>query len=221
MLACVRPYDELVDVQKETFFDELRELDQSYLAPEVLCKPESSPDLVRQSFEHPAAGYEREAALQAITDRYETLRAPVRLTLARLSSSEAFLTTIGELRTAGWKDWHLLTAISNITVNRRAVARGINMTTSISKADVQRFHALMFDEEQESDPVTPEEAFTVEQMWFHLANAAVATGRRWGLEIRVNPLVPEAFLSVLGERFNYWSDDIAHDPLFPLGAQSR
>jgi hypothetical protein len=221
MLACVRPYDELVDVQKEAFFDELRELDQSYLAPEVPCAPESSPDLVRQSFEHPAVGYEREAALQAIADRYETLRAPVRLTLARLSSSKAFLTTIGELRTAGWKDWHLLTAISNITVNRRAVARGINMTTSISKADVQRFHALMFDEEQESDPVTPEEAFTVEQMWFHLANAAVATGRRWGLEIRVNPLVPEAFLSVFGERFNYWSDDVAHDPLFPLGAQSR
>jgi hypothetical protein len=106
----------------------------------------------------------------------------------------------------------------NIAVNKRAVVRGINMTTSISNADVQRFRALMFDEEQESDPVTPEQAFTVEQMWFHLANAAVATGRRWGLEIRVNPLVPEAFLGVLGERFNYWSDDVAHDPLFPLGA---
>jgi len=30
----------------------------------------------------------------------------------------------------------------------------------------------MFEEEQESDPVTPDEAFTVDQMWFHLANAA-------------------------------------------------
>jgi hypothetical protein len=128
------------------------------------------------------------------------------------------MTTVGELRRAGWKDWHLLTAMVNIAVNKRAVVRGINMTTSISNADVQRFRALMFDEEQESDPVTPEQAFTVEQMWFHLANAAVATGRRWGLEIRVNPLVPEAFLGVLGERFNYWSDDVAHDPLFPLGA---
>lgn len=221
MLACVRPYDELVDVHKETFFDELRELRQSYLAPEIPCEPESPPDLATQAFEEPAAGYEREAALQAIRDRYETLRAPARLTLTRLLSSEAFMTTVGELRRAGWKDWHLLTAVANIVVNKRAVERGINMTTSITDVHLQRFRALMFDEEQESDPVTPDEAFTAEQMWFHLANAAVATARRWGLEVRVNPLDPKAFLSVLSRRFNYWNDDVAHDPLFPLGAQSK
>jgi hypothetical protein len=218
MLACVRPYDELVDVHEETFFDELRELGQIYLAPEVPCEPEPSPDFAEQSFKQPAAGYDHELALQAITDRYETLRAPVRLTLTRLSSSDAFMMTVSELRRAGWKDWHLLTAVANIAVNKRAVARGINMTTSISNADVQRFRALMFDEEQASDPLTPDEAFTVDQMWFHLANAAATTARRWGLEIRVNPLVPKTFLSVLGNRFNYWSDDVAHDPLFPSGS---
>ncbi|MFB9832831.1 hypothetical protein [Actinoallomurus acaciae] len=215
MLACVRPYDELVDVHKEAFFDDLRRLDGTYLAPEVTCKPEPIPDLAEQSFEQPAASYDRAEALRMITSRYETLRAPVRLTLERLASSETFMATVGELRRGGWKDWHLLTSVANIVVNRRAVARGINMTTSISSADVQRFRALMFAEEQSSDPVTPDEAFTVDQMWFYLANAGVATAQAWGLEVRLSPVVPEAFLSVLGNRFNYWSDDVAHDPLFP------
>ncbi len=215
MLTCVRPYDELVDVHKADFFDELRNLDSTYLAPEVTCLPEPAPALTEQSFEQPAVGYDRAEALRAITSRYETLRPPVRLTLERLTSSETFMGIVGDLRREGWKDWHLLTAIANIVVNRRAVVRGINMTTSISDADVKRFRALMFAEEQSSDPVTPEEAFTVDQMWFHLANAAVGTARTWGLEVRFSPFVPDAFMSVLGNRFNYWSDDVPHDPLFP------
>jgi hypothetical protein len=105
--------------------------------------------------------------------------------------------------------------VANIVVNKRAVMRGINMTTTISEADVKRFRTLMFAEEKSSDPVTPDEAFTADQMWFHLANAALATARAWGLEVRLSPFVPEAFLSVLGNRFNYWSDDVAHDSLFP------
>lgn len=214
MLACVRPYDELVDVHKEAFFDDLRSLDDTYLAPEVPCLPEPAPDLAGQSFEQPAVGYDRAEALRAIASRYETLRAPVRLTLGRLASSEIFMILVGDLRREGWKDWHLLTAVANIVVNKRAVVRGINMTTSISDADVKRFGALMFAEEQSSDPDTPDEAFTADQMWFHLANAGVATARAWGLEVRLSPFVPEAFLSVLGNRFNYWSDDVPHDPLF-------
>lgn len=215
MLTCVRPYDELVDVHKDAFFDDLCRLDDTYLAPHVPCMPEPTPDLAEQWFEQPAAGYDRAEALRAITSRYETLRAPVRLTLGRLASSEAFMKTVGELRREGWKDWHLLTAVANIVVNRRAVARGINMTTNISDADVQRFRALMFAEEQSSDPVTPDEAFTADQMWFHLTNAGVVTARAWGLEVRLGHFVPEAFMSVLGNRFNYWSDDVAHEPLFP------
>lgn len=215
MLTCVRPYDELVDVHKEAFFDDLRSLEDTYLAPEVPCLPEPAPDLAEQSFEQPAVGYDRAEALRAITSRYETLRAPVRLTLGRLASSETFMTMVGDLRREGWKDWHLLTAVANIVVNKRAVVRGINMTTNIGDADMQRFRALMFAEEQSSDPVTPDEAFTADQMWFYLANAAVATARAWGLEVRLSPFVPEAFMSLLGNRFNYWSDDAPHDSLFP------
>jgi hypothetical protein len=36
--------------------------------------------------------------------------------------------------------------------------------------------------------------------------------------VRVNLLMPEAFLSVLSERFTYWSDDVAHEPLLPVNA---
>jgi hypothetical protein len=108
----------------------------------------------------------------------------------------------------------LLTAVANIVVNARAAHRGLNMTTSITQADVKRFHALMLAEEQEDDPETPLELFTEDAMWFHLGNAAAATARRWGLDVRVNLRDPRAVLSVLGARFNYWSDDVDHAPLF-------
>ncbi|MEV7648184.1 hypothetical protein [Arthrobacter sp. NPDC089319] len=215
MLNCVLPYDELADVHKEGFFDDLRRLDDTYLAPELPCLPDPAPDLAEQEFEQPAPGYDRAEALQAITSRYETLHAPVRLTLRRLASSEAFKRVVEDLRKEGWQDWHLLTAVANIVVNKRAVESGINMTTSISAADVERFRALMYAEEQSSDSVTPDEAFTIDQMWFHLANAAVATARGWGLEVRFRRLEPKAFTRVLGKRFNYWSDDVPHAPLFP------
>ena len=51
------------------------------------------------------------------------------------------------------------------------------MTTSITVADVDRFHALMQEEEQSEDPETPLEIFTEDAMWFHLGNAAAATAR--------------------------------------------
>jgi hypothetical protein len=51
-------------------------------------------------------------------------------------------------------------------------------------------------------------------MWFHLANAALTTVRQWGLEVRLNRVDPRSFLGLLGDRFNYWDDDVEHEPIF-------
>jgi len=213
MLACVRPYDQLVDVHKESFFMELRGLAGTPIAADVPRSPKVA-DGLTQTFLDPAAAYDAMTSLKAISDRYEVLMRPARLTIRRLVSDEQFVAVADELRSEGWKDWHLLTAVSNITVNARAIARGINMTTTITQADAKRFYALMRAEEQPTDPETPVELFSAEAMWFHLGNAARATAQNWGMEVRLNPIDPRALLEVLGSRFNYWADDVEHQPIF-------
>lgn len=213
MLTCVRPYDELVDIHKDSFYDEIREVEGGLIAPDRPRSPQSSAGLHWELPEH-AQAYDSAESLDAIAGRYEMLLPPVRLTLPRLAADPAFMDIVASLHAEGWKDWHLLTAVANVVVNARAVHRGLNMTTSISEADVKRFHSLMREEEQPDDPETPLELFTEDAMWFHLGNAAAATARRWGLEVRLDLRDPRAFLSVLGDRFNYWTDDIDHQPIF-------
>lgn len=213
MLTCVRPFDELVDVHEEPFFENLRGLEERFIGPDVPSASHQAPGLT-QSFTAPAAGYDAPASLQTIRNRYEQLLPPVRLTVRRLAQDDTFMAVADELRARGWKDWHLLTAVVNIVVNARAVACGINMTTSITQADITRFQALMGAEELPTDPKTPIHRFSSDSMWFHLAHAARSTAQAWGLEVRLNPIEPQAFLEVLDARFNYWSDDVEHEPIF-------
>ncbi|MEO9246184.1 hypothetical protein ABDK96_00610 [Citricoccus nitrophenolicus] len=213
MLTCVRPYDELVDVHKDAFYDEIRGFNTGLVGPERPRSPQPAEELHRKLPNY-ASAYDHAASLDAIEGRYEALLPPVRLTLPRLVADPGFMELVALLRAEGWKDWHLLTAVANIVVNARAVHRGIDMSTSIPEADVERFRSLMQAEERAEDPETSLEMFTEDAMWFHLGNAAIATARRWGLEMRVNRFDPRAFLRVLGDRFNYWDDDVDHEPIF-------
>lgn len=112
----------------------------------------------------------------------------------------------------GWKDWHLLLAVVNIVVNGRARRLGVNMN-ALTKDDMERVQGLLRAEERPDDPMPPADVFTEDAMWVHLANATVTTIRGWGLELRVR-FEPRALLAVLGDRFNYWDDDVAHEPIF-------
>lgn len=67
--------------------------------------------------------------------------------------------------------------------------------------------------ERPEDPPVPAEAFAEHALRSHLSAAAVSTARGLGLAIRASPLDPQALLSVLGERYGYWTDDVEHtDP---------
>jgi len=211
MLTCVRPYDELVDIHKDSFYDEIRELEAGIIAPDRPRAPRPAAELHWDLPKH-ARAYDSAESLDAIAGRYEVLLPPVRLTIPRLAVDPAFMDLVASLRAEGWKDWHLLTAVANIVVNARAKHRGLNMSTSITEADRRRFHALMQEDEKTDDPETPLELFTEDAMWFHLGNAARATAQRWGLEVRLNLQDPRPFLSVLGDRFNYWADDVPTSP---------
>jgi hypothetical protein len=182
MLTCVRPYDELVDVHKDDFYDELRSMDEALIAPTRPRRPAPAVALSAEERSLPkhAAAYDRQEMLRVIGERYEVLPAPIRFTVQRLADDEAFTTLVASLREQGWKDWHLLIAVANITVNERAVRRGLNMTTSITREDIQRFHALMQEEETAEEEPTPTSLFSEDAMWFHLGNASAAAVRRLG-----------------------------------------
>ncbi|WP_284975251.1 hypothetical protein [Arthrobacter sp. efr-133-TYG-104] len=213
MLTCVRPYDDLVDVHKDSFYDGISGLSGGLIGADRPRSPKPATGLRRKLPEH-ASAYDRAASIDAIAARYEKMLPPVRLTLPRLAGDTDFIKLVTSLRAEGWKDWHLLLAVVNIVVNGRAAQRGLNMTTSITKADVERVSLLTQEEEREEDPEPPLKIFTEDRMWFHLSNAALTTVRRWGLEVRLNRVDPRSFLGLLGDRFNYWDDDVEHEPIF-------
>lgn len=213
MLTCVRPYDDLVDVHNDSFYDAISGLSEGLIGADKPRAPKPATGLRRKLPKH-ASTYDRAASLDGITSQYETMLPPVRLTLPRLAQDPAFKELSASLRAQGWKDWHLLLAVVNIVVNRRAAHLGLNMTTPISQSDIERFRTLMEKEERADDPETPLSIFTEGRMWFHLGNAARTTAHRWGLEVRLNPLDHRSFLGLLGDRFNYWNDDVEHASIF-------
>lgn len=212
MLTCVRRYDEIVDIHKDDFYEEVSRLAGGILEPDRRRSPRPRPELTQSLPQHYST-YDHAASLEAIKGRYERILPPVWLTLPRLSAESRFMDLVAKLREEGWKDWHLLTAVSNIVVNRRAVHRGLNLTTSYTQDDIDKFRAIMGQEEHRDDPETPAESFTEDEMWFHLANAEILTAKQLGLEVRLHRFEPRSLLSVLGDRFNYWDDDFDHEPI--------
>jgi hypothetical protein len=112
------------------------------------------------------------------------------------------------------EDWHLLTAIANIVVNERARRIGINMSSSMTQADRDRFWELATAEESTTDEQLGLELFTAENLRFHLSVAAAAALHRFDLELHVGNIDPDDLFLMLGARFNYWTDDVPHDPIF-------
>jgi hypothetical protein len=54
-----------------------------------------------------------------IQARYSGLLVPTRLTLGRLLNEPGFRKLVDKLRDGGWLDWHILTAVANVTANYR------------------------------------------------------------------------------------------------------
>lgn len=213
MMTCVRAYDDLVDVHDEAVYSELSSVDGRAVRSEP--DPEVIPsDALSVTRAEPHNRYDGAKSHDAIGWRYEDLVVPVRLTIERLGREARFQAVLAELRSDGWKDWHVLTAVSNMVVNARARDRGLNMTTTMTASDVEQFQRILESPESESDPEIPIELFTLDEMRFHLGNAARMTAQNWGLEIRRNPLDPVALIEVLGARFNYWRDDVDHEAIF-------
>lgn len=210
-LNAVRPYDELADVYPAEMY-------QQFSAASIAAVGDPDKDVDTEAIlaadPWESTRYRQANALQAIEDAYTNLRPPVRLTLTRLSNDASFRQLASVLRSEGWKDWHLLTAIANIVVNDRARQLGLNMSSDMNQADRERFWDLTTAEETTTDQQPVPELFTAENLRLHLFAAAVAALHRFDLELHVANVDRDDLLRMLGARFNYWTDDVAHDPIF-------
>ena len=82
--------------------------------------------------------------------------------MERLRRSATFQASLASLRSAGWKDWHILLAVMNVTLNfrlKRLVPQGAN--PDVVK-DTQR--RLLNTPEDESSIVVPDEEFTEDNL---------------------------------------------------------
>ncbi|MET9104057.1 hypothetical protein [Streptomyces antibioticus] len=213
-----RPYDELADFLKADDYQTLAALADPAVGagmPRGQAKPAALPARTG-----PGPGYEHETALQNVGNRYANLLPIVRYTLPRLAADPGFRRTATQLRHEGWCDWHLLTAIANAVGNHRAQQQGLHPSPDDSEEHRARLLAAMQAPERSDDPPVPAEAFTERALRSHLSVAAVSTARGFGLVIRPGSLDTQALLSVLGDRYGYWTDDIEHkDPFGQPGAE--
>jgi hypothetical protein len=132
--------------------------------------------------------------------------------LERLHKTVQFRKTVSDLRADGWKDWHILLALTNAVMNYRARRTSSNSRNSFAAA-----HARMATmPETAASPEVPLSEVTTEKLRESLQMSAWATLKGYGLEChQQTPDIP-ATMKLLAKRYNYWSDDMPHSPLFDL-----
>ena len=120
-----------------------------------------------------------------------------------LSGSQEFRPTIQALRAAGWLDWHILTAISNITMNYRSP-----LGAQPSEETVREMMRTASSSESATAPPVPVALFTPERMQDARQIAMFSLLKHWGLECcQETPDVP-AIERLLAARYGYWDDDV-------------
>ena len=212
-LVAGRPYDEIADLLRQDVYAQFAALDRPPPGARMPVRQRVKAEAMRPR-RGLAPGYDREQSLQAVQARYENLLPPVRYTLSRIAQDPGFRAVAGRLRVEGWRDWHLLTAITDLVANKRAAARGLRVTTGMTPADQQRFVAIAFEPEQAEDPQLAPEVFTEEDLQFHLQVAVLSTIKMLGLQVHQRRPDYRALFALLGERYNYWTDDVEHEDFF-------
>jgi hypothetical protein len=149
-----------------------------------------------------------------LAERYDVLPIPIRHTLPELLQDERVRELFKNLRDEGWKDWHLLSVVMNLTVNHRVEARHGPLTAG----RVRQLAGAIFDEalreEQPDDPRISPAEITREVMEHRIRMVAVSSLRRWGLVLHHGDTDADPVMRVLEHRYGFWADDIPHADRF-------
>ena len=105
-----RPYDELAAAFAADTEPEIRR--SQYSTPwDCRDGPFGAHDELRWQ-DGPGPTHSRDRADELLQTRYTALAKSLRITVVMLASSQEFRSIVGALRTMGWLDWHILTAVA-------------------------------------------------------------------------------------------------------------
>jgi len=156
------------------------------------------------------SAYNKKKSEELIKKRYERSIVPISSTLQKLKNKPFFQETVKKLRVEGWKDWHILMAISSIAVNYRINQLGYKDSDDLKKKLTEQ---MSLKETSKSMPV-PLVEFGETELKNHLYLSMVSTLKIFDLEYKAKLLVKSAIKEFLEKRCCYFSDDIPHKDFF-------
>ena len=159
-------------------------------------------------FSGPGPGYSHEASVGALKNRYKDCIISIRHTLKRLLQNPLLKQTVTSLKRNGWLGWHILLSVALATVNCRVNKQ---LYPSQDMHEYQRlFMDMLYQEEDVSLESVPITEFNKDKLRFHLFSSMASTLKQNGLEIHQSAPDFNAISDFLGQRYNYWTDDIEH-----------
>lgn len=148
-----------------------------------------------------------------IKRRYENCIPSIRLTLKNYVPTKRFQSIIKSLRSQGWKDWHILMGIFNFIMNYRMEKMGI---LGNHQAMIEFQESYPYKEENEDSIKIPLNQFTEKNLKYGLESSMLATICALGFSIPQNIAIEKERIYEILNRFNYWEDDVEHNPIFDL-----
>ncbi len=141
--------------------------------------------------------YEKEVSEEMIRNRYKNCIAPIKFILEQILPSKEFQNLKNLLRKKGWKDWHILLAIDNLTIMFRMNKEQID-TPEKAKAYNKKF----LEEEQIDDIKVSLSVFTEENMHNTLRGSMLHTLKHLGFSIPARSIDMQQVETFLKEKFN-------------------
>lgn len=195
-------YRDLVSRER---FDEVRREEVPPIGASIPPTPPESGDLMPNGY---GRHYDPATSTELAAGRYTNISGTLTATLPVLSAHEPFLEVVRNLRTDGWKDWHVLLAVLHVAQNQRMPLR----RPPASEAEARELFKKFTAPEPPDDPA-PLGLFTEEALREAIRFSWASTLKVWGLELHQNPPDIHALESLLATRYGYWSDDSPHDDL--------
>jgi hypothetical protein len=161
----------------------------------------------------PGPRYSIEKAHAILAERYEILPISIQYTIPNLLMEPHVRQLFTELRAEGWKDWHLLNVLVNLTVNHRLTLKHGHITAENARRMAEAFHAEALRPEAPDDPQITPDQITRTVMEQGIGVIAISSLHRWDLTLHHGTSDPAPIIQLLAERYGLWADDTPHpDP---------
>lgn len=155
--------------------------------------------------------FNEEEEVQLIRDRYKNVSERFPLTLSRLRGSNEFHRVYDKCKEAGLKDWHILQAIANATINYR-----LNYNRGAKSFDEmrQRFMDKFFSVETDEDVVVPISEYTYDNIQLGVNLALTSYLVQHGHVVKRQTPNFKRLREFADTQYQYFQLDVEHEAFF-------